>query len=336
MSAGHNVRVFHNPQELPAEWEKARFEEPSFYSRGMLGHFAATIPVRQHCFLSEGEGGPAAGIFFETEIRSRYLGLRASVAVCRNPFPLPIQGCALGSPLPQVCQVLSDRGTDLSLVVLKGDPPPTTPPGWTLKKSLPNLVFKNEFADFRGYLASLKRDRRRSVLNAMSKWAAVDVKVHNCGSFGEQHYHLYREVWSRSKYRWPMLSHDLFSGFPVDHMLISAYAAGTFIGWILLLLAGDKAYAPLCGMDTSNIKSYDTWKNLHLQAIRLVIERKLSKLEMGETSTEAKLRLGCAWEPVYNLVRHRSGLGRLAIRLGPFFDSGSPNPPEKYLATKEQ
>jgi hypothetical protein len=330
------IKIYERLEDVPDNWEKTPFQDNVLFSREFLKHLRNTNPVRQFYFLSDAKEPLIGGVFFETVIRSRYFGLKAPIAVCRFPFALPIQGFVnVMEKMEALKRLMENRPQPLSLIVIKGERPAEVPKGWAIKPSLPYLFFRNRFKDFDHYRASLRRSYRHSIDNSVKKWKSVVVKQEGKDKFGRDHYQRYLTTWRKSAYRWDPMKYDFFSRLPIPHIYLSAYADDQLIGWVLLLFGENKAYAPLCGLDSAYVKEYDTWKNLHLEAIRYTINNGFSKVDFGETTTLGKLRLGCDWEPVYNLVRHRSELAQYLINKGPFFKTGEPWPLKSFQAYRE-
>ena len=329
------IKIYEQIEDVPSTWEKMPFPDSVLFGREFLKHLRCTNPSKQFYFISDEQGPSIGGLFFETVIKSRYLGLKTPIAVCRFPFALPNQGfvCTPGH-IPVICKLLEGRSQSLALLVIRGSRPEFVPAGWSLKPSLPYMVFHNRFKEYGTYLSSLRRSYRHSIGNSVKKWKSVVVKQEGKEEFGKEHYHHYLSTWRRSAYRWDPMEYGFFRNLPVPHIYLSAYASDRLIGWILLLFGKNQAYAPLCGLDSEYIKKHDLWKNLHLEAIRYIINNGFSKVEFGETTTLGKLRLGCDWEPVYNLVRHRFRLAQYIIEKGSFFKSEEPGPLKGFRAYK--
>ena len=178
--------------------------------------------------------------------------------------------------------------------------------------TLSNFVFINRFRDFDEYLMAMRSSYRRNVLGVIEEGNGLVFRRIDPLAFTNGHHLLYRSVVERSDYPLEILPIEFFRRY--DSEIIEVRGNGGRLLAVLVLKGfGDTLTFMFCGFRRE--EGVSLYHNLLLYVIRKGIEEGYARIDMGQTSEEAKLRLGCTEETKYLLVHHGNPVANSVIRL---------------------
>ena len=178
----------------------------------------------------------------------------------------------------------------------------------------PRCVLSLRWNSFNNYLRELRSGYRRRYKKALEKSAGLNFYfLENNQSFDERLYDLYLEVYNRSKYKLEKLSIDFFRGerFKIFVLVNS----NDPVGFVQLLDNGAELIFEFVGFSHCKNREYDIYIRLLLEIVRYGIENNYQTIDFGQTADDAKLKLGCYYEPLYALVHHSNPVINRLIRL---------------------
>lgn len=186
-------------------------------------------------------------------------------------------------------------------------------------QTLPNYVFQNRFASFEQYLADLRSSYRRHLLIAMQKGEGLSFNKVAPGHFTKQHYQLYQSILERTDYPLEVLSLEFFRRYDSE-VYETRDSTGRLLAFIQMKGIGDTLHFMFCGFERegkalgSPGDSATLYQNILLFILRQGIEKGYKWINLGQTSAETKLKLGCVEEKKYLYVRHSNPLIDAVLR----------------------
>ncbi|MDA3862572.1 MAG: hypothetical protein PF689_01745 [Deltaproteobacteria bacterium] len=187
--------------------------------------------------------------------------------------------------------------------------------------TLPNLVVSKKFKDFNAYKNSLRSNYRRRLQQLQSSFGGIRRKESSCKVFGSEHYNQYLQVYNRSDAKLEQLSLQFFSNLGASFRLVSFYQEEQLLGWHIYLAWQDELNFFLGGLDYQFNHKYNTYFNLINDLLQVHAGLSTSRLILGQTAEEPKLRAGSQIIPKYMTLYHRSKLIRfVAGKLAPYLE----------------
>ncbi|HEY8909569.1 MAG TPA: hypothetical protein VIM51_04730 [Desulfosporosinus sp.] len=149
------------------------------------------------------------------------------------------------------------------------------------------------------------------------------------GDFTSQHYQLYQSIMDRADYPLEVLSPEFFKRYNSE-IFETRDSTGRLLAFIQMKGIGDTLHFMFCGFERegkatgSKGDSAVLYQNMLLFIIRHGIEKGYKRINMGQTSAETKLKLGCVEEKKYLYARHSNPLIDVVLRRlsGVFSDKG--------------
>jgi hypothetical protein len=178
-----------------------------------------------------------------------------------------------------------------------------TLPGFVQTTNFPKCVLSLRWNSLQDYLNNLRSGYRRRYKLALKRSSPLKLRVLNNNlDFDDRLYSLYEEVYNASKYRIEKLSKGFFQG-PQTKILV--YSLGTKdIGFVQLIENGTELIFEFVGFDHAYNKQYDTYISLLVQIVDYGIKHGFATIDFGQTADDAKLKLGCRYQPLYVLLHH--------------------------------
>ncbi|ETA81133.1 GNAT family N-acetyltransferase [Youngiibacter fragilis] len=178
--------------------------------------------------------------------------------------------------------------------------------------TLSNFLFINRFRDFDGYLMSMRSSYRRNLLGVLEEGKGLVFRRIDHTSFSSGHHELYRNVVERSLYPLETLPVEFFRNYPSEVVEVIG-KDGRPAAVLVLKGYGDTLTFMFCGFRREEGASL--YHNLLVYVIRKGIEEGYQRIDMGQTSEAAKLRLGCTEETKHMLVHHGNPVADAFLRL---------------------
>lgn len=171
-------------------------------------------------------------------------------------------------------------------------------------KTLSNLVFQNRFTSFAHYLKEMRSSYRRQHTIAMIKGGDLAFHKISPSSFKGEHYQLYQSIMKRSEYPLEILSEDFFRRYQAEIFAVRN-SAGQLLAFLQMKGIGDTLHFMFCGFERDREgHSAVLYHTMLLFILRYGIEKGYQTINLGQTSEEAKLKLGCVEEKKYLYIRH--------------------------------
>ncbi|MBP1918281.1 GNAT family N-acetyltransferase [Youngiibacter multivorans] len=177
--------------------------------------------------------------------------------------------------------------------------------------TLSNFVFINRFRDFDEYLMAMRSSYRRNVLGVIEEGNGLVFRRIESSDFSTLHHMLYRSVVERSEYPLETLPIEFFRSYDSEIVEVRR-TDGSLIAVLVLRGYGDTLTFMFCGFRREEGASL--YHNLLIYVIRKGIEDGYKRIDMGQTSEAAKLRLGCTEEIKHLLVYHGNPVVNSVIR----------------------
>ena len=168
---------------------------------------------------------------------------------------------------------------------------------YTLCETLPTCMFENRFNSIIEYLSSLRSGYRRRIMKALHNTSDISCVFDNSIDI----YDLYLNTYNKSNYKLEKLEKGFFDNVCADKLVFMKN--GSPIGFVLLKKNKNKLIFMLCGMDYK----YDTSDLYYLMLYKIIeyaIDNKCDYIDFGQTSEDAKLKIGCYLDKKYFYIHH--------------------------------
>jgi hypothetical protein len=195
-------------------------------------------------------------------------------------------------------------------------------------RTLSNYVFRNRFTGFDQYLQEMRSSYRRHLMIALQKGDDLSFNKVSPGNFTTQHYQLYQSIMDRADYPLEVLSPEFFRRYNSE-VFETRDSTGRLLAFIQMKGIEDTLHFMFCGFQredkaTGKWDSAVLYQNILMFIIRHGIENGFKLINMGQTSAETKLKLGCVEEKKYLYARHSNPFIDAVLRRlsGMFSDKG--------------
>ena len=168
---------------------------------------------------------------------------------------------------------------------------------YSLCETLPTCMFKNKFNNMNEYLNSLRSGYRRRIMKALQNTSDMRCVYDNKIDV----YDLYLNTYNKSNYKLEKLERGFFE--KINAQKIVFIKDDSPCGFVLLKKNKNKLIFMLCGMDYS----YDTSDLYYLMLYKIIeyaIDNKCEYIDFGQTSEDAKLKMGCYLDKRYFYIHH--------------------------------
>ena len=170
--------------------------------------------------------------------------------------------------------------------------------------TLPTIVFTNHYTKWADFVASLRSNYRRRLIQINNKNKDLRFEKKCCSYFTCEMYKQYIEVFNRSSGKLEKLSFDFFKNLPPEFNLTVCLKDDLPIGWNITLDNKNIYYFFLGGIDYKQNLIYNTYLRLLSILIKEGIEKKSEFIELGQTAEIAKMRMGGKPAPRYMEAHH--------------------------------
>lgn len=190
-------------------------------------------------------------------------------------------------------------------------------------RTLSAFVFQNRFSDFQAYLDALRASYRRKICRALENGKYLEFLPIPPREFTKHHYALYLSIMERTENPLEKLPIAYFREYDADIFEVRN-KIGCLVGFVQMKSAGSTLYFMFCGFRKDEVgfkksktapvenkkkadeelNHIDLYYNMLLFIIRYGIENGYESIEMGQTSEETKLKLGCVEMDRYLCLHH--------------------------------
>ena len=293
--------------QLPNDWDV--LAENYFQKRKFLNNAETFNPCQQRYYLcTENEKPVAAAIVYSLRLDIfTYLKIKSPVKM--NIIGVPCSVSASGifgekNAVEALKNFIFEQENGLILALNLTEKPINN--SNANGKTLPTIVFENQFADWNEYLSSLRSNYRRrlKLINQQNENLYFEKK--SCKEFTEEMHIHYLEVYNRSKGKLEKLTFEFFRNLPEEFILTVCYINNEVSGWNIALKDNNIYYFFLGGINYKKNKTHQTYFRLLTQLVRDGIENKAAIIELGQTAETAKMRMGGKPEMLYMEAHHSS------------------------------
>lgn len=300
-------RCIDKTNQLPNDWDV--LAENYFQKRKFLNHAEKFNPCQQRYYLcTENEKSVAAAIVYSLRL-DIFTYLKVKSPVKMNIIGVPCSVSASGmfgetNALEALKNYIFQQEKGLTIALNL-----TEKPGENANacgKTLPTIVFDNQFADWNNYLSSLRSNYRRRLKLINQQNENLYFRKKTCSEFTMEMHNQYLEVYNRSKGKLEKLTFDFFRNLPEEFILTVCYINNEVSGWNIALKDNSIYFFFLGGINYMQNKTHHTYFRLLTQLMRDGIENKATKIELGQTAETAKMRMGGKPEILYIEAHHSS------------------------------
>ncbi len=307
---------------LPVYWDE--LAESYFQQRKFLSHAEKYNPCQQRYYCcTDNEKPIAAAIVYSIKLDIfTYLRIKSPVKMNIIGVPCSISTSGIFGE-NNALEVLKnyifehEKGLTLALNLTEKPVENTNASG----KTLPTIVFYNQFTDWNNFLSLLRSNYRRrlKLINQQNENLRFEKKC--CSEFTKEMHRQYLEVYNRSNGKLEKLSFDFFRNLPEEFVLTVCSINEEVIGWNIALYDNKIYYFFLGGINYKLNNSHQTYFRLLSLLIRDGIENKAKIIELGQTAETAKMRMGGKPETLYMEAHHNNKfLNYLLKKFGAFLE----------------
>ena len=182
-------------------------------------------------------------------------------------------------------------------------------------QTLPTLIFEKKNNSYNDFLKSIKHNYRRRIIKAEEKLKNVEKRIEPCSSFTEEHYNQYLAIMKHTKTKLEILSFDFFRKLPNNYKLISLYHNDTLLVWHISTFDTATYYFLFGGINYALRDKFDAYCNNLISIIEEGFDTQCKTINLGQTATISKNRLGAEIVPLKMFMYHSNPLIRWILYL---------------------
>ena len=170
-------------------------------------------------------------------------------------------------------------------------------------KTLPSIIFQNQFTNTDDYKSQLRYPYRRRI-NKLNTNTNYNIKTSRCSEFDEEMYKQYLDVYTSSNDKLEKLNLDFFKNLPDDFSLTTIRKKDNLLGWNITLTNNESSYFFLGGIDYKQNKDNSTYLRLLYNIIEKSIKNGAKIIDLGQTAEIPKMRMGGKPKTLYMEAIH--------------------------------
>ena len=159
---------------------------------------------------------------------------------------------------------------------------------------------------FEGYLGSLRSHYRYKYRKILKRAGELIIKEVEADNFNSEMYRLYENVYEKTDLKINKAEPGFFKSR--YSRIISINTGDKCIGFVQLIENGQELVFSLVGLDYSYNGKYNLYVRLLLEVIRYGVEKGFKVIDLGQTTYDAKRKLGSEIEKLYIQVNHHNKL----------------------------
>ncbi|MDD3939873.1 MAG: peptidogalycan biosysnthesis protein [Patescibacteria group bacterium] len=171
-------------------------------------------------------------------------------------------------------------------------------------RTLSTFEFTNNFNTFDDYLNKLRSSYRRRLIKALSQRNNIIIRKITNSNFTPEHYNLYISIMNRADNPLEILPIEFFRQYETEIFEFIDKRNENIIGFIQIKEFYDKLCFLFGGFNKEDVKKFDIYYNMLLKIIEIGIEKKVKKIDFGQTAEESKLKIGCKEVNKYLYAHH--------------------------------
>jgi len=181
-------------------------------------------------------------------------------------------------------------------------------------KTLPTIIFKNQFTNTEEYKSKLRYPYRRRI-NKLNSNTNYDIITSNCSVFDEEMYKQYLAVYNKSNDKLERLNLDFFKNLPDNFLLTTIKKKDNLLGWHITLTNNATTYFFLGGIDYKLNKNNSTYLRLLYNIVEKSIKNKTKIIDLGQTAEIPKIRMGGKPKTLYMEVFHSNYIFNFLLKM---------------------
>ncbi len=182
-------------------------------------------------------------------------------------------------------------------------------------RTLPTIIFQNDFEDIKNYLERLRYPYRRKLKLSQRRFQGVCSKETLCTEFSTEHYELYTAIMGRTKTKLETLSKDFFQNLSNRFILTSHYHGTKIVCWNICLIDRETLFFFFGGLNYELRDEFRSYYNNLLSIVDLAIKNKVKNIDFGQTAELPKLRMGGELSERRMFLYHRNIMIRQVLKL---------------------
>ena len=172
--------------------------------------------------------------------------------------------------------------------------------------SYARCTLKIKWNSFDAYLDALRSHYRYKYRKVLKKCGELYIKEIDSMNFNEKLYRLYENVFEKSDLKINKAELAFFQSNLSK--IITINTSSECIGFVQLIANGKELVFSLIGLDYSYTKRYNLYVRLMLEIIKYGIDNGYEKIDLGQTTYDAKGKLGSDIEKLYIQANHHNKL----------------------------
>lgn len=181
-------------------------------------------------------------------------------------------------------------------------------------RTLSTFEFTNNFNTFDDYLNKLRSSYRRRLNKALSQRNNIVIRKIINSNFTSEHYNLYLSIMNRTDNPLEILPIEFFKQYETVIYEFIDKSNENIIGFIQLKEFDDKLCFLFGGFNKEDVEKFDIYYNMLLKIIEIGIEKKVKKIDFGQTAEESKLKIGCKEVNKYLYAHHSNTIINFLIQ----------------------
>jgi len=301
------IQVAYKVAELPASWDDMAGNY--FQLKQFLEHAQLYNPCKQRYYLNyENDELKACAVVYSLRMDLlTYLRIKSPLKFNIIGIPCSVSSAGIFGKTEAVDELKRyiyehERGAILALNLKRE----TVNSDFANGKTLPTILFKNEYISYDHYLSCLRAPYRRrllKIINRSEDLSFVKVKNHH---FTLSMHKQYLDVWKRSKGQLEKLSLDFFKMLPETFELTTIYLGEKLLGWYYTVKYEMCLYFFMGGIDYQYNYQYASYFNILNSIIKMGIEDGVSFIELGQTAEIPKKNMGGEEQVLFMEAHHTS------------------------------
>lgn len=314
-------RQYDSIAQVPVMWDLIAANNYHL-TRKYLYHAESSQPCQQRYIAFYNEFGKMNGVLLYHRQKVNLLTLAHLPWEFNVSFNCVSPPASVSDPAISITNTSKQRAVDYlsslnGLTILLNLPADFSDfPGWVRLPLLPVSILPLRWGSFEEYILAQRSSYRRRCRQALQKGAGLIPRrlANKKDSFTSEIYSLYEQVHAHADHKIEKLSKAYFQG---DHgdIIVFEDSLRKARGFVQVYKNGDEYIFGFTGMDYTVRDRYDTYFRMLLWLVEDAIRSRCSTLILGQTSEDAKGRLGAHTVQTYLMLRHSNSFIHSLLKL---------------------
>lgn len=300
------IDIFEKAADIPSEWDDLCGDNYSA-KKSFLKCLEVSNPCQQRYHLFRNAEGRADSFMITFLQRHQNImtftpfSYRVDVTFVSVPVSITRPGFVIGNDTRDEVHELLRKLP--GYVIILNAHPTTRVEGFKNGNTSWQMALDIRWKTLDAYMNALRSHYRHRLKKAMKKGKKLSFEYLSSPSdFTPELYSLYENVYSQSRVQVEKLSIDFFRG--TRARILVAALEGRPVGFVQMIENGGELIFEFVGLNYQHNQELDVYQNLLIKMVEYACVNNFSKLEMGQTAEESKLRLGASYIPLHLLIRH--------------------------------